>query len=132
MSYAMPSQTPPASEASLVCEPCQMPPVEMAIAAAAEISMEPTLVPPQTEAKTDTGITAWQNNQKITALWSNSANRNVWAYVANIGWKKWRIILTLPQWRSTFWQLMPAPRAARSTIAMRPTAKFMRCTSGKF
>lgn len=89
MSYAMPSQTPPSAEASLVCEPCQMPPVEMAVTAASvESQMEPTLVPPQTEAKTDTGVTAWQNNQKITALWSNNANRNVWAYVANVGWKK--------------------------------------------
>jgi len=35
-----------------------------------------------------TGITAWQNNKKITALWSINQNRNFWVHVDGIGWKK--------------------------------------------
>lgn len=34
------------------------------------------------------GITAWQNNKKINALWSINQNRNSWIGVEGIGWKK--------------------------------------------
>jgi hypothetical protein len=30
----------------------------------------------------------WQNNKQIVALWSINQNRNSWAYVNGIGWKK--------------------------------------------
>jgi hypothetical protein len=89
MSDSMPTQTPPiANVTEQVCVPCQMPPVEAQSQKSATAQMEPTLLPPQSEGKTAGGVTAWQNSQKITALWSNNANRNVWAYVANVGWKK--------------------------------------------
>lgn len=35
-----------------------------------------------------TGITAWQNNKKITGLWSINQNRNSWLHVEGVGWKK--------------------------------------------
>ena len=59
----------------------------------AEMSTEamPTLAPPAeitTEATADEGMTAWQTGKKITALWSNSVNRNSYAAVSGIGWKK--------------------------------------------
>lgn len=36
------------------------------------------------------GITAavWHSNKKITALWSNNGNRNVWVAIADVGWRK--------------------------------------------
>jgi hypothetical protein len=34
------------------------------------------------------GITAWNNNKQITALWSINQNRNSWVGVSGIGWKK--------------------------------------------
>lgn len=34
------------------------------------------------------GITAWQNNKRITALWSIDQNRNAWVGVQGLGWKK--------------------------------------------
>ena len=36
----------------------------------------------------ESGVTAWQNNKRISALWSISENRNSWVSVAGIGWKK--------------------------------------------
>lgn len=34
------------------------------------------------------GITAWQNNKRVTALWSINQNRNSWAGISGMGWKK--------------------------------------------
>ncbi len=48
----------------------------------------PTLAPPSLEAVTAGAVTGWVNGQKISALWAINQNRNVWAYVANVGWKK--------------------------------------------
>ncbi|WP_052959033.1 hypothetical protein [Methanoculleus sediminis] len=35
-----------------------------------------------------TGIAAWQNNKKVVSLWSLSQNRNAWAGIEGVGWKK--------------------------------------------
>jgi hypothetical protein len=35
-----------------------------------------------------TGVSAWQNNKRITALWSISQNRNSWVGVDGVGWKR--------------------------------------------
>jgi hypothetical protein len=35
-----------------------------------------------------TGIAAWQNNKKVVSLWSLNQNRNVWAGIEGVGWKK--------------------------------------------
>lgn len=34
------------------------------------------------------GITAWQNDKRITGLWTINETRNSWVYVTGIGWKK--------------------------------------------
>jgi hypothetical protein len=35
-----------------------------------------------------TGIAAWQNNKKVTSLWSINQNRNSWINFEGIGWRK--------------------------------------------
>lgn len=32
--------------------------------------------------------TGWQNNQRVTGLWTINEERNAWAYFANLGWRK--------------------------------------------
>lgn len=34
------------------------------------------------------GVSAWQNNKKLTAIWCINQNRNSWVGVDGIGWKK--------------------------------------------
>ncbi|MCB0746967.1 MAG: hypothetical protein KDC52_06125 [Ignavibacteriae bacterium] len=34
------------------------------------------------------GITAWHNSQNISGLWSINENRNSWALIAGVGWRK--------------------------------------------
>ena len=50
----------------------------------------PTIIPAaETEAVTEEdGITAWHTGKKITALWCNSSNRNAYASVEGIGWRR--------------------------------------------
>jgi hypothetical protein len=50
----------------------------------------PTAEPPSgsLEAGGAVGVTVWVNNQKINALWSIAENRNSWAGVAGVGWRK--------------------------------------------
>lgn len=33
-------------------------------------------------------ITAWRNDTRVQGLWTNEAERNAWAYLANLGWRK--------------------------------------------
>ena len=33
-------------------------------------------------------VSTWQDNKRISGLWSSNYNRNSWVNVANIGWKK--------------------------------------------
>ena len=50
---------------------------------------EPSLVPPQESSGIQGGITStWQNDKRITALWSINQDRNSWVYVNGIGWKR--------------------------------------------
>ena len=52
-------------------------------------SSAPSIKPPTETATGGEGITAWQNNRHITALWSINQNRNSWVYVKEIAaWKK--------------------------------------------
>ena len=53
---------------------------------AAGTTIAPTLNPPQASA--NNGITAWVDNQRIDAVWSINQNRNSWAAIQNVGWKK--------------------------------------------
>jgi hypothetical protein len=34
------------------------------------------------------GVAAWQNNKRVTALWSINQNCNSWAGISGMGWKK--------------------------------------------
>jgi len=71
---------------------------------------KPTLTPPTADSTTasDAGVTApsltptslasaeaggdalttWNSNKRVTALWAINQNRNSWAYIAGVGWKK--------------------------------------------
>ena len=48
----------------------------------------PMLRPAALEGAASGGITAWQNNKRITGLWSINQNRNSWVHVDGVGWKK--------------------------------------------
>jgi hypothetical protein len=50
----------------------------------------PAMAPPgETTIEADeAGVTAWHNGKKITAMWTNSSNRNAYAAVQGLGWKK--------------------------------------------
>jgi hypothetical protein len=53
-------------------------------------SAEPVLSPPgapQVAASPATAA-AWQSNKKVLALWTNNADRNGYAYVDAVGWKR--------------------------------------------
>lgn len=56
-----------------------------------EDEVRPMMIPPSEVVEQEIeaeGITAWHNNKKITAMWSNSSNRNAYASIAGMGWKK--------------------------------------------
>jgi hypothetical protein len=63
---------------------------EIAMAEEIDAGSAPAMTPPGVveEVSYATGISAWQNSRKITALWSINQTRNSWAHVMGIGWKK--------------------------------------------
>jgi hypothetical protein len=50
-------------------------------------STAPSLIPEGGATKSE-GITAWQNDKRITGLWTINETRNSWVYVTGVGWKK--------------------------------------------
>lgn len=40
------------------------------------------------ESEETDGITAWHNGKKITATWCNASNRNAYAAVQGLGWRR--------------------------------------------
>jgi hypothetical protein len=51
----------------------------------------PTLLTPngeEVEAAGDSAGATWHNNKKVTGLWSINQNRNVYAAISDLGWKK--------------------------------------------
>lgn len=64
--------------------------VSTASTSAAAEPAAPTAEPPSVSvgAGGAVGATVWVNNQKINALWSIAENRNSWAGVAGVGWRK--------------------------------------------
>ena len=63
-------------------------------AATTTLTVEPGAAPalsppgaPQTATPAATA-TAWQSTKKVLALWTNNADRNAYAYVDGIGWKR--------------------------------------------
>ena len=57
---------------------------------AAQSQSGPTMEPPQAVASSGggQGVGAWNNNKKITAVWSINENRNVWVAIEGVGWKR--------------------------------------------
>ena len=47
----------------------------------------PTLLP-SGAGVTAGAVGAWLNDKRVTALWAINQNRNSWAYIAGVGWKK--------------------------------------------
>jgi hypothetical protein len=49
---------------------------------------EPSLSPPEIQgAQASEGITAWQSDKRIGALWTINQIRNSWVYVNGVGWR---------------------------------------------
>ena len=70
--------------------PTMAPEEIVSIAREAEAGM-PVMTPPAEtveEEIADTGIAAWHNGKKVTAMWANSAVRNSFAAVAGLGWRR--------------------------------------------
>lgn len=72
MSDAMPTQAPP----------------ELAVSTTATGDAVPTLEPSGALSASGGGVTAWINGKRVSALWGISQNRNSWAHIAGVGWKK--------------------------------------------
>jgi hypothetical protein len=77
---SMPSQTPPAGAGISISGEASVPPPPAGMSDAA-----PSL-PVATAGVA--GVSAWQNNKRITGLWSINQNRNSWVAVDGVGWKK--------------------------------------------
>lgn len=90
-SGSQPSAEPPtgvAAVASSEGQPTSLPPAADAGSVGELGSSSPSIKPPTAGAGGGEGITAWQNDKRITALWSINENRNAWVHVAGVGWKK--------------------------------------------
>lgn len=63
---------------------------EMALAErAVAVDATPTLEPPPSATTGgNAGASLWRNDQRVSALWINNANRNSWVAVVGVGWKK--------------------------------------------
>jgi hypothetical protein len=48
----------------------------------------PTQLPSEAAGITAGAVGAWLNDKRVTALWTINQNRNAWAYIAGVGWKK--------------------------------------------
>lgn len=46
----------------------------------------PTLTPSSMAG--EVGITAWNGDKRVSALWSINQNRSSWVYIVNVGWKR--------------------------------------------
>lgn len=91
----MPMATPPAGGVSSAKDGCGCGGGAASTAAAPPMMMmsgadesAPMLRPAALEGAASGGITAWQNNKRITGLWAINQSRNSWVHVDGIGWKK--------------------------------------------
>lgn len=67
--------------------PSAEPPQSVSASAGAAGASAPSLIPESEGAKSE-GITAWQNDKRITGLWTINETRNSWVYITGVGWKK--------------------------------------------
>jgi hypothetical protein len=79
----MPSAFPPANvagtEAGMMSSGSRLPATVSTAGAAPSLPLEGGV---------GAGVSTWQNDKRISALWSINENRNSWVGVAGIGWKK--------------------------------------------
>lgn len=70
--------------------PDQLPPAAgQSSGDAAATDAQPSQMPPTaTEKGSSGGITAWNNDKRVTALWAINQNRNSWVYINGVGWKR--------------------------------------------
>lgn len=56
----------------------------------ARTETRPSQTPPSevVAAESQEGITAWHRGKKITAMWCNASNRNAYAAIPGLGWRK--------------------------------------------
>ena len=81
----------PNDTSSLVDErPRELSHAELALTErAAAVDATPTLEPPRgATAGDNAGAAIWRYDQRVSALWINNANRNSWAAIVGVGWKK--------------------------------------------
>lgn len=107
-SYNAPSQSPPAyaSSAATLTPPSG---ARQTLSPPSGTQAAPTL--PITGTGRGAGVSAWQNDKRIDALWTLSEDRNSWMGVATIGWRK------------------IAPGSETSLVAMTMLAAHARCTN---
>jgi len=48
----------------------------------------PSLAPPQAVDAEGGAVTVWNNDKRVSGLWGINENRNSWAYITGVGWKK--------------------------------------------
>ena len=87
----MPPPTAIRGNAGAQAEAPTMAPEEIVTYARAGGAGAPVMTPPAeavTEEIADTGIAAWHNGKKVTAMWANSSVRNSYAAVEGLGWKR--------------------------------------------
>ena len=70
--------------------PVQLPPAAgQSSADSATADAQPSQMPPTaTEKGNSGGITVWNNDKRVTALWTINQNRNSWVYINGVGWKR--------------------------------------------
>jgi len=86
-----PTELPPAggvSAGSEESQPTEQPPAALLAGTEGSSESVPQLDPSAGGGVTAGGITAWQNDKRINALWSINQNRNVFVGVTGVGWKK--------------------------------------------
>jgi len=65
----------------------------MAFSEAVPVKMEGPTIVPATETRAaasadEQGVSAWHNSKKVTALWCNASDRNAYASVEGVGWRR--------------------------------------------
>ena len=69
--------------------PDQLPPAASQSSGDVSTDAQPNQTPPTaTEKGNGGGITTWNNDKRVTALWSINQNRNAWVYINGVGWKR--------------------------------------------
>jgi hypothetical protein len=49
---------------------------------------KPSLTPSALTGAATAGLTAWNGDKRVGALWSINQNRNSWVFITGVGWKK--------------------------------------------